>query len=191
MSGVGKASGGTYQNVNMQGVGKVLGNIECVNCSAEGVSTFSGSIKAQTIQLKGKASIEGDVSCETVNLEGQITISEKCDAEKFVGTGAFTIAGLLNAGEIFIQVYGPSHTGDIGAETIRIEKEAGRSLFSRLKRLSAETVEGDEIYLESTKANVVRGNRIVIGAGCDIDLVEYRTEFERHKSARVGTLKKL
>jgi cytoskeletal protein CcmA (bactofilin family) len=191
MAGVGKASGGIYQNVNIQGVGTVQGDIECVDCSIEGVATISGNVRAQTISIKGKASAQGDVSGEAVSLEGQVTISGKCDAEKFVGTGAISIAGLLNAGEISIQLYGPSHVGEIGAETIRVEKEPGRSLFGRLKRLSAETIEGDEIYLENTKANVVRGNRVVIGAGCNIELVEYRTEFEQHKSARIGTQKKL
>jgi cytoskeletal protein CcmA (bactofilin family) len=191
MSGVGNASGGMYQNVNIQGVGKVQGDIECVDCSVEGVATIFGSVNAQSIRIKGKATVKGDVFGEIVNLEGQVKISGKCDAEKFIGTGAFTITGLLNAGEIFMQVYGPSHVGEIGAETIRVEKESGRSLLGRLKTLSAETIEGDEIYLENTKAKVVRGNRVVIGAGCNIELVEYRTEFEQHKSARIGTQKKL
>jgi len=191
MSGVSKASGGTYQNVTIQGIGKVHGDIECEDCRIEGVATILGNVKAQAIRMQGRVRIQGDVSGENVNLEGQVTITGKCDAEKFVGSGVFTIAGLLNAGEISIRVYGPSHVGEIGAETIRVEKESGRSLLGRLKILSTETIEGDEIYLENTKAKVVRGNRVVIGAGCNIELVEYRTAFEQHESAHVVTQKKL
>jgi cytoskeletal protein CcmA (bactofilin family) len=191
LSGIGTAPGGIYQNVTIQGMGKVQGDIECVDCSLEGMVTIFGSVRAQTIRIQGKASVKGDVSGEEVNLEGQVSISGKCDADKFVGTGAFNIDGLLNADEIAIQVYGPSRVREIGAERIRIEKESGPSFIGRLKRLTAETIEGDDIYLENTKASVVRGNRVVIGAGCNIELVEYRTEFEQHKSARVGSQKRL
>jgi cytoskeletal protein CcmA (bactofilin family) len=191
LSGIGTAPGGIYQSVSIEGMGKVQGDLECVDCSIEGMATVFGSVRAQTIRIQGKASVKGDVSGEKVNLEGHVTISGKCDADKFVGAGALNIDGLLNADEISIQVGGPSRIREIGAETIRIEKEGGRSLIGRLKRLSAETIEGDDIYLENTKASVVRGSRVVIGAGCDIELVEYRTEFEQHKSARVGNQKKL
>jgi cytoskeletal protein CcmA (bactofilin family) len=191
LSGIGSAPGGTYQNVSIQGMGKVQGDLECVDCSLEGMVTINGSVKAQTIRIQGKASVKGDVSGEEVNLEGHVSISGKCDADKFVGTGAFNIDGLLNADEISIQVYGPSRVREIGAETIRIEKESGPSFIGRLKKLIAEIIEGDDIYLENTKARVVRGNRVVIGAGCNIDLVEYRVEFEQHKSARVGDQKRL
>lgn len=37
-----------------------------------------------------------------------------------------------------------------------------------------ETIEGDDIHLELTRARVVRGNNVSIGSGCDIDLVEYK-----------------
>ena len=42
-----------------------------------------------------------------------------------------------------------------------------------------ESVEGDDIYLEYTTAKVVRGNTVRLGAGCKIDLVEYKTSLEK------------
>lgn len=191
MSGMGTAPGGIYQNVTIQGMSRVHGDIECVNCHVEGMTTISGGVKAKTIRIQGKTTVNGDISGGDVTLEGQVTISGKCDADKFVGTGAFRIDGLLNADEIAIRVYGPSRINEIGAGTIRIQRELGRSLFGRLKKLSAETIEGDDIYLENTKARVVRGNRVVIGSGCDIEFVEYRTEFEQHKNAQVANQKQL
>ena len=57
--------------------------------------------------------------------------------------------------------------------------------------LNAEIIEGDEIYLENTKAKVVRGNRVTIGPGCDIDFVEYQNHFQCEKGTKVGSYKKL
>lgn len=51
--------------------------------------------------------------------------------------------------------------------------------------LEAETIEGDDIYLEATKAQVVRGRRIIIGEGCEIDTVEYSDSLEVDESATV------
>lgn len=191
ISGVSTAPGGIYKNVNIQGVSKVDGDVECVDCTIEGVATIFGGVQGKKIHVKGKAEVQGDILGDVVNLEGQIKIRGKCDAEKFISTGAVTVSGLLNAGDVRIQLYGPSRVREIGAETIRVEKEPGRSIFGRLKTLSVETIEGDEIYLENTKAKVVRGNRVVIGAGCHIELVEYGAQFEQHQRARVETHKRL
>jgi len=52
--------------------------------------------------------------------------------------------------------------------------------------LRADAIEGDEIYLESTKAKLVRGKRILIGPGCEIDRVEYEDEIRVHTEAEVA-----
>jgi len=191
LSGVSRASGGMYQNVVMEGVSRVVGDIVCEDCKWDGVTTIDGSITAKTLTAKGKSDIRGDVRGEVIRLEGYMKIGGLCDAEKFVGMGAFTIEGLLNAGDISLQVYGPTRIHEIGAETIRVQRESGRSLFGRLKTLTADIIEGDEIYLEYTKARAVRGNKVTLGAGCNIDVVEYRAEFEQHAKAHIGTQKKL
>ncbi|GBC75956.1 hypothetical protein HRbin07_00148 [bacterium HR07] len=51
--------------------------------------------------------------------------------------------------------------------------------------LEADTIEGDEIFLENTKARVVRGKKVQIGEGCEIESVEYSESFEVAPGARV------
>lgn len=58
--------------------------------------------------------------------------------------------------------------------------------FGGYGTLEAEVIEGDEIYLESTKAKVVRGKRVVIGPDCEIERVEYEESLEVDESADVG-----
>ncbi|MNR67595.1 hypothetical protein D3C85_1916860 [compost metagenome] len=68
------------------------------------------------------------------------------------------------------------------------------SLFFRPSPHAAVTVaviEGDDIYLENTRAKVVRGNQVVIGPGCEIDLVEYKVLLEKKKGANVKGSRKM
>ncbi len=49
----------------------------------------------------------------------------------------------------------------------------------------AETIEGDDVYLEATHATAVRGRRVVIGPGCVIQEVEYSETLQIDPSAQV------
>lgn len=44
-------------------------------------------------------------------------------------------------------------------------------------RLEASVIEGNEIFLENTKADFVRGRFIHIGSGCEIKHVEYEKNY--------------
>ncbi|TKH51903.1 cytoplasmic protein, partial [Bacillus cereus] len=52
-------------------------------------------------------------------------------------------------------------------------------------------VEGDDIYLEHTIAEVVRGNNVTIGPGCEISVVEYHTSFNQKGNAVVKEHKQI
>jgi cytoskeletal protein CcmA (bactofilin family) len=57
--------------------------------------------------------------------------------------------------------------------------------------LEADTIEADEIFLENTKARVVRGKKIQIGEGCEIESVEYSESLEVAPGAQVKEQKKV
>lgn len=57
--------------------------------------------------------------------------------------------------------------------------------------LEADTIEADEIFLENTKARVVRGKKIQIGEGCEIESVEYSESLEIAPGAQVKEQKKV
>jgi len=51
--------------------------------------------------------------------------------------------------------------------------------------LETTQIEGDEIYLEDTAGDVVRGNRVEIGPGCRIKMVEYHESLKAHPDAKI------
>lgn len=57
--------------------------------------------------------------------------------------------------------------------------------------LRAKLIEGDMLDLEYTSADVVRGGTVIIGQGCSIGRVEYRTGLTVHPDAQVGKEEKI
>ena len=64
-------------------------------------------------------------------------------------------------------------------------------MFPFSSDFSTESIEGDEVYLEYTRTKVVRGNNVSIGPGCEVELVEYKNNFQQAKGAAVKDSKKI
>jgi cytoskeletal protein CcmA (bactofilin family) len=211
ISGIMGGQGGTYHSVNLHGVGKINGHLDCIDFHCHGRVNIQGGVKAEQIaeihgdariagnlesgqvKVHGKTNVGGSVSGEEIKIHGFLKVNSHCDAESFSTRGGFRINGLLNAGTIDIQLYAPCEAKEIGGGTIRIQKPGMASPFSKFIRsilpkidvLTAETIEGDDIYLENTRAKVVRGTNVTIGPGCKIDIVEYKQHFDQDKNANV------
>jgi cytoskeletal protein CcmA (bactofilin family) len=195
----------------MEGVCKVDGDIRAEEFRLNGVSTVRGSVEANSFLVSGKLKIEGGVKAEQAatdglveiagsltghegNLNGLLKIRGDCEFERLKAAGGFEVGGMLNAGFADIALYGQGKAREIGCESLRVRKiaksgwkEALRKMFPRWKpELTAHTIEGDDLDLENTAADVVRGNRVAIGPGCRIGCVEYRLEYRKHPGAKVG-----
>ncbi len=110
-----------------------------------------------------------------LDMRGYLTAAGNVELERMNFKGGFNITGLLNVGDLQMNLQdAPSKVGDIGGEKIIIKS---RGFLKRSYTLEAQVIEGDNIYLEHTTANIVRGNDIEIGPNCHIDKVEYRTSF--------------
>lgn len=57
--------------------------------------------------------------------------------------------------------------------------------------LRAKLIEGDTLDLEYASADVVRGGTVIIGEGCSIGRVEYRSGLTVHPGAQVGEEEKI
>lgn len=149
-----------------------------------GGNRVGGDIRCKQLQISGKSDVGGDVEAETAKIRGNISC-----------------AGLINAEEVEIEYEGDSEIGSIGGSKILIYRRHGSEkkkkfrlpLFSRLVKKVADgvvqvktSVEGDEIALEGVKTPRVSGRVVAIGAGCEIDLVQYSEQVEISPEATVG-----
>lgn len=183
----------------VSGASEVKGNLDAEEIKSSGASTIKGDVHTKKIKVSGACEIKGNLHGEEVELTGGISIKGDCEAEKFTVKGAFDIGGLLNAGSIEIYSNGRCKAKEIGGEKIDIRRgiyggilsSVMKFMFSSFDYVTAEVIEGDDIYLEGTKAKVVRGNNVTIGKDCDIELVEYRVNLNVDNDAKVGERKKM
>lgn len=174
------------------GAADVIGNVKATSIGVSGTATFDGNVdggdirisgtsdvrgyaKGDALSVSGTVTIDGPVTAQRVEIRGTAKIGGDVEAEVFDAKGVFSIGGLLNAGTITIRLYGGADARDIGGEAIEVREGKPWAFLPFLgeRNLTADTIEGDTVYLENTRAKVVRGANVTIGAGCQIDLVEY------------------
>ena len=221
ISGAGKISGDLYaEELKMSGAGRVSGHCEVVRLSVSGTAKFEKAVVADEMTVSGVAKVDGpvkvkelkcsgtfraseDISSEYVKVSGQLHVGGDLEAEIFRASGGFDIHGLLSADRIEIHPGGRCRVKEIGGARIDIRRYGSRDhpglLDSLLRALSsawggeveAELIEGDEIYLENTRADIVRGKQIEIGPHCKIGLIEYSESLKVHDDSNVGKQTKI
>lgn len=195
INGMGSVNGMlTADVVTINGSG-TLGRLQHVDkLQINGEGTVQGDAVVKELAVHGSASFHGSVTAEGIAIHGAITVQDDCNAERFAARGGFTIGGLLNADTIEILLHGDCRVREIGGSAISVTQAKGP--FSNLNKLfqafinhphglTADTIEGDDLHLEYTTAKVVRGKRITLGPGCEIELVEYTESLEVANDAKV------
>ncbi|UUZ84459.1 polymer-forming cytoskeletal protein [Paenibacillus sp. P26] len=148
--------------VEVNGSLKIQGGVQTELIKVNGDVKIGGDLDFRDFKCVGNASVKGRVTGDLIDLEGWLKIQSDCEAESFIAKGAFQIEGLLNAGEIDLVLYGACSAKEIGGEKISVRKKGLKALLNPFlvrftSELTADTIEGDEITLENTKAKVVRG----------------------------------
>jgi cytoskeletal protein CcmA (bactofilin family) len=163
-----------------------------------GEADIRGNVSVKQFKLIGSTEIHGKLVGGDIRVNGETTVEGDCEADLFRLKGVVHIGGMLNAEKVEIHFhFGDSRISEIGGESIQVRR--GKfgvfkllNLFqNHAAELLVDNIEGDEVYLEYTRAKVVRGNRVTIGPGCDIELVEYKNEFVQNEKAKVAESRKL
>jgi cytoskeletal protein CcmA (bactofilin family) len=178
-------------DIGVVGTFSVSGDIQADAVKITGTVIVGGNAILKKLRCSGMIEARGNLHSEQIDLRGHLTAQGDCEAEIFTARGIFTIGGLLNVGVLDVKLYQNCQAKEIGAERIRIRRATllnPLNLFFKPSSnaiLSASIIEGDEIYLEHTKAQIVRGNHVTIGPGCNIELVEYKEHYAQVKGTIV------
>lgn len=178
----------------------VEGSVHSDNIAITGDLKSTGDVHAGELRVKGGLNTNGNIKGENLRLTGNLSAKKNCEGESFRSHGQLTIGGLLSADYIDIKTYGQSRINEIGGDRIVVRKGPGiGKVFKYLlatagfrnQMLEVNSIEGDEIKLEYTKAKVVRGKDVIIEAGCNIDLVEYKDSLRVHHGSTVKQKRKI
>ncbi|GAA0116464.1 polymer-forming cytoskeletal protein [Clostridium senegalense] len=199
------------KNIVINGKASIDGNIKSKTAKLQGIIATKGNVDVEDLIIGGKVSIEKDLICKNFNLPGvgsiEGNINSECvyisgashvkkdiNTDIFVLSGGIVHEGMLNAQDVSITLGSKSKINNIKCEKINIKKPENTSkLFSRLLKklvknevsIECKKIEGKKIYLENTKADLVRGKVVVIGEGCNIKKVEYEEEFKVIQNGKV------
>lgn len=193
ISGSGKVTGDLNCVVgNINGSGSVFGSIHANKFNISGNGKIGGNFKGEEIVVAGAGRIDGRINATIVKLLGAIKVGHGIEGEVITIKGALKTLGMVNGDEVNIELNGGCEIEEIGATKVKVLKEystmnvIGRFICKMLSKnygyLTIRTIEADEIYLENTIADVVRGGKITIGAGCKIKRVEYSDSLEKSNS---------
>jgi cytoskeletal protein CcmA (bactofilin family) len=183
-------------SARVNGTFRLHRNLEGEKLRVDVTIKIGENLSVKNLKVSGKANVEGKVKAEEVTIHGILNVGGDCEAERFYGKYRFTIGGLLNAEQIDIEVYGDCKAKEIGGQTITVKQHKGSFIGMLFKpffktQLETDLIEGDKIILENTIAKVVRGHQVIIGANCQIGVVEYTDEFSQDKNSVVGDIQKV
>lgn len=173
---------------------KVGGDVEADKFVSEGSFKIDGLLSADEISIRlGGECRAQEIGGERVEVRARSTqgfdpeeLSERMERKTKGKRWKFRELGI----DIDIDFEQLTHElGKLGAKL----GDLGVSLtgFGGHGTLQAETIEGDDIYLESTRAKTVRGKRVTIGPECEIERVEYEESLDVHDSSDVTQTEKI
>ncbi|MEH7301266.1 cytoplasmic protein [Neobacillus drentensis] len=186
------------RSAKILGEAEVKGSMEAEEALVMGTMTVGGKAHLKKMKIFGLLEADDRLMGESAVIKGSISVKGDVAYEKFDSSGGFEIKGLLSADTVkIILSFGESTAEEIGGGKISVKRGSWFIPFTNIplsKRagfLDAKVIEGDEVYLENTKAAIVRGNIVKIGPGCDIGLVEYREDLVHDPSATIKTKTKV
>ena len=193
-----------YESFKISGSSAFSGNVSAGYIGISGSFSCGGElISSRKIICSGGAKCEKSIKCDELSVSGSIKVGLDVEAEKIKIDGVIDCKGLLNAEDVEIKFDKGMDIGSIGGSKIIIIKEPKRKFGERLPLLSSlvkkingnvhveGSIEGDEIALEAVTCPRVTGRVVAVGAGCDIDLVQYSDQIEVSPDARVGKTEKI
>ena len=220
ISGAGRIAPGEYENIRISGSGKLCGLVRCASlytagsCSGEaldcsgqtkisGSCSFSDDVSSSKLQCSGSFSCGGSVRSNYFSICGAASVKGDVTAETATVIGAIKCKGLLNAETVQIKSDGFCHIGAIGGSDVQIRPEHSSSILLRIpflaklfkekwQKIQIENhIEADVIDLVNVSAPRISGRMVIVGEGCQIDLVQYSEEIEISPKAKVGRTEKI
>jgi len=175
--------------------GEISGSLEC-----------KGDLTIGKAVVSGRIAVGGDLKTNYIEVFGYLSLKGGLEAENFTCKGSFIIEDLLNSESIDISIGGFCSVKEIGCEKILVRIGKMSNTFSQIiqffytsisgksiknNKLVAQSIEGNDVNLEHTEAEIVRGKTVRIGQRCVIEKVEYSDTISIDPDAKVKEIVKL
>ena len=162
INGTGNTSGGSFNDVIINGVGEIKGDVECLNFKSNGTSNMNGNLKTKTLKVNGTSSVRGNVNSEDIKINGAADFNGFVESNFTKIHGSMNVTGNITSDELYLQG-GMRISGDCNAD--KFESSGG---FSVIGLLNADSI---NIKLHAPcKAKEIGGENITVKKGNDFSL---------------------
>lgn len=195
------------ETVKVAGRLEVKNNLEAESISVAGNLFVGNNLTANNLfKIAGSADVKGSIKGGKVKVAGRLKAAD-VECEYFRSSGK-VILEKLKADEVFIELRSSKcHINIIEGNDIevKLQEEYEEDTVARIisKTLSAlfecfslealeregklysSRIKGRNVYLENTVCEIVEGDFVEIGPGCEISKVVYKCDLTVHPEARV------
>ncbi len=158
---------------------KVEGKTKAERMDISGSAKFEEDIKSEEFHASGSIIFEGKVEAKIMKVSGTLNAKKPITTEQCIFQGIFNIDA-LTATEATLRLKGQCFAGRIEGGTLHVKADPSRKGGS----LKVNTIEGKEISLENTEAEIVGGERVSIGPGCKINRLRAK-KMDIHESSLI------
>lgn len=144
------------------------GSIKADQIDSSGALRVNGNIEAGEMDISGKCVAENIIT-ESMDCSGSIEVKSLIGKE--IEISGSIKAELVECESFEMSVDSPGHKSSIEKlKSGEVKVEAGRRFFRGT--IDIREIECNTAYLESVKAEKIKGHEVVIGDGCEVDYVE-------------------
>lgn len=167
---------------------KVHGSVTTGRLKVSGECSITGPCLATKVENIGSLRMY-TLQAEHIRSSGYLAVTEEMNTLTFLGEGAVRLNS-LHAKEYITIVLGSSCTADElstdGSLRVKRPSLLLKRLMGPFRKLTCRLIQGAEIELEYTRAELVCGDEIRIGPGCDIREIRYSGSLHVDPKSKVG-----
>ena len=175
------------ESMRVFGEAEIKGRMTAQKCLVMGTMSIESQAEIKELKVRGMLDAGEYVNGEKADIKGSLSVDGDVEFDTFNSIGSFEVKGLLSADTITVRLrHCRSSAEEIGGGNITVKRKSLLIPFVKDEGLLiAKVIEGDNIYLENTEAEIVRGNTVKIGPGCTIGQVEYLDSFSQDTDSTV------
>lgn len=216
INGIGQSGGGAFNEVRVEGVGRLSGLVKCSEFSIEGIGfakeieclenvSVEGvlnakSLKANNIHVSGSCRVKVDMNASLLSVEGYLSTTQTVKVKQARIEGKVKFKGAVEAENLDLTFADYSVFDVISATNLSIKHSLNREFYHKSRGLSlrkkrcifeGQLLEGDHIEIEYCHVKQIYGDVIKIGPGCIIEEIEYKDQLEIDPTSVVKVTKRV
>ncbi|GGG12434.1 hypothetical protein GCM10010912_66100 [Paenibacillus albidus] len=166
---------------------KARGNVTAERVKISGECSIGGICRADQVENLGSLRVDS-LQAERVTSSGYLAVTQETRCGSFRAEGAVQLHTLKASQAIELRLGSAcsiDHMSSDGLVTVVSSSMLLNLVMRPFRKLCCKSIKGTSIILERTRAELVSGEKIVIGPGCVIEEIRYGTSLAVDPKSKV------